>query len=45
MEKRVQSKNFWTQGAEVFIVFAGFGHGIQKNRKVGSLGQEAKSLA
>ena len=45
VEKRVGGKKVWTKGAEGFVVFAGFGYGIRRNRKLGSLGQEAKRLA
>lgn len=42
--KRVAGKKAWTKGAEDTVVCAGFGHGIQRNGKLGSLGQEAKRL-
>lgn len=44
VEKRVAGKRVWTKGAEDAVVCAGFGHGIRRNGKLGSLGQEAKRL-
>lgn len=38
VEKRVGVKKVWTIGAEGFVAFAGFGHGIRRNAKVRSFG-------